>query len=370
MAGMGRYSVAWVEDLYSDHERYGRWCQVLGVDDWDGLAGEVAAREAEVGHDVAAFLDVVRARTGIEGLGRGLTSSNIVDTAQAIEIRDATGGLWSEADAAASAVRGMPGIARAARTHGQVAVADRLDRQASVWAWRIDRASVRVGVSASRCAVAHLGGPCGDYSTIGSDWEVAAVAARLELKPTGPREHDQAVARDSLATWARSVASLCTAAAHVATQIRLGARDGELREPTGVDAYKGSSSMPHKRNPTRSERIVGLERVVRAMAGAVEESVVWWDQRDIPHSSVERVVLPQVVGLTAYCLRELTSIVRELEYDGGVIESALDRVPDSHLSYWSAVDRGLGAEEAYREVQLGSSAQPVRPGLDVRPDLP
>jgi adenylosuccinate lyase len=168
---------------------------------------------------------------------------------------------------------------------------------------------------------------------------------------------EQAVRRDQIARWGRSVADLATAAAHFALQVRLGARDGELFEPTGVSRYVGSSSMAFKQNPTRSERICGLERVTRALAGALDANVVWWDQRDLSASSVERVVVPQLVGLTAYCLVEATNVARGLTVDARVCEANLARIPESPAELWRRVADGMSHEAAY-EVGRGAGRGP------------
>lgn len=349
-----RYQTGPMAVVWSPEAQYDRWRRVLaaysGVEIPETDLGAVAAREAGTGHDVAAYLDWARTVTGRPEVGAGLTSSNLVDTALSLAMLEATSILVDDLDGARVGLgrwKVEPGP-RLGRTHGQPAEVDTLGRQAGLWSERIKRAIHRLTLAADRAAHASFGGPIGNYAT--TDWDRAkAAAGALGLRLDADTE--QALGRDRIAEWAGAVAAAATALAFVATQIRLGARDGDWVEPTGVAAYKGSSSMPHKRNPTRSERIVGLERVVRALTGAVSESAVWWDLRDISHSSVERVCLPQIAGYTDFMAVELGRVVAGLEIDWDQMAAAVAAHRGSAAMYATALRGGADPEAAYRAVQ-------------------
>ena len=367
-----RYSVPWARALFGPEATHERWTRVSravlyharadGLIPSDVQSGifdgpvpadfeaRVAAREAEVGHDVAAYLDVLRELAHHETaawIHFGLTSSNLVDTGLVIALESAAARLWQQARVVEAELAGLAPVARASRTHGQRAEPSDLRTQARAWSMRFSYATQRLTAATSMLQTS-LGGPTGRYETL--PYETALRVAD-SLGVTLESCSEQAARRDRIAAWAQAVASLATAAAHLATQVRLGARDGELREPTGASAYRGSSSMAYKRNPTRSERIVGLERVVRALAGAVAEDAVWWDQRDITASSVERVALPQIVELTSYCLSESVSIVSGLEWDQAACDRSLEGLSGGGR-LWDRVLLGASHEEAYEAARL------------------
>lgn len=288
-------------------------------------------REQQTGHDVAAFLDVVRQRWG-DHLGAGLTSSNLVDfglCAQLIAVSKHAGQI---ADLIGEALTTWSGDPILARTHGQPARVTTTARIATVLRVRLQTAITALHTASTALQVVNLGGPIGDHSIAGLEFGVAErVASRLR-SGTGQdwnaaRFEDQALSRGRIRDWAQAMAGLTTECAQIATQIRLRARDGEWAEPTGVPAetYKGSSSMPYKRNPTRAERVCGLQRVVQGLAAVTAQDVVWWDQRDISASSVERVVLPQIAHYTGFLLRETLELVTGLQTNPPVIAANLAR---------------------------------------------
>lgn len=357
-----RYACPEIAALFTPQAQYDRWSRVLGAyhdANIRSVAGpdiaSIQAAEAQNGHDVAAYLEWVRASTGRPELGAGLTSSNIVDGGLALLIRDVTKVLISGVDEACAELYALSSrhakTPRLARTHGRAAEPDTLGRQAALWADRVWRASCMLADASREAGTTSFGGPAGDYSQTDRSAAFRAVQ-RLQLRLE--IQSDQAVARDRVARWVQAVAAVQTAYAHVATQVRLGCRDGEFAEPTGVARYKGSSSMPHKRNPTRSERIVGIERVTRALAGAMAESVVWWDQRDITASSVERIVIPQICELVGYSATEVTKIVAGLEVRADVMAANLDAgirhdgVGSAEV-YATALKHGADPEDAYAE---------------------
>ena len=342
-----RYTHPGVAGLFTLTAQYDRWGQALGAYHPDvsvpsaaNAADYIQSLEAENGHDVAAYLEWVRAETGHPELGAGLTSSNLVDTGLALLVREVSRVLMVGSDEVTGQAYNVASrhtkTPRLARTHGRAAEPDLLGRQVTLWADRVWRASCAMDGAGRAAEVASYGGPAGNYHNTDRD---AGLEAARRLRLRFDVESDQAVARDRLSRWVAEVAALNTSYAHIATQVRLGCRDGEFAEPTGVRRYKGSSSMPHKRNPTRSERIVGLERVTRALAGAMAESVVWWDQRDITASSVERVVIPQICELTGYCGVETARILAGLEIRTDAMAANLE----------AARRDGVGSAEAYAE---------------------
>lgn len=369
-----RYAVPAIEAIWDQHSVYSRWLRVsravlvaarthalippVSLQGFPTRFDEidlqlVSEREAEVGHDVVAFLDVLRNRLEPGDLAPwlhfGLTSSNLVDTGLVLACGETSRELHARARTLIDRLGDLPAVPRASRTHGQLAEASNLGRQAQAWAARVRSAESELHEAEARLTIS-LGGPTGRYETF--TYPAAQSAAR-ELGLRLEVDSEQAVRRDAIARWGRAVADLTTAAAHFALQVRLGARDGELAEPTGVSSYRGSSSMAFKRNPTRSERICGLERVTRALAGALDADVIWWDQRDISASSVERVVLPQLSGLAAFCLGEAAAIAGDLVIDVHACHEHLEAIPEPASALWERVAAGASHEAAY-EAAWGS----------------
>lgn len=327
-----------IESIAADEERFDRFLHdSLGV-------------EAMVGHDVAARLTVLRATTGDDWVGYGLTSSNLVDTALAVGLKLACRVVDSANNSLAQALLSLEavndGIGQASRTHGRIAEPGTFPAHAASWYARVQRSGHRLA-NAEHEIVASLGGPTGRYAVF-TRKDAAQVADALLLRLES--EPEQAVARDRVATVGTAVVTMATSAAHFATQVRLGATRDELTEPTGVGDYHGSSSMPHKRNPTRSERIVGLERVIRHYGAALAESTVWWDQRDLTASSVERVTIGPLFELTTFVLTEATAIVRGLELDVTTM-AANNPASSSNEALWALVSDGRDHDEAYRALR-------------------
>jgi len=183
---------------------------------------------------------------------------------------------------------------------------DTFGRQVGIWADRVAKAATAVEATTGPATELVLGGPIGAADVHDS----ARLGALLGLAP-GRYRKAQANDRQGLVAWVSSVAGLMAAIEHLALQVRLGATYGELAEYFAPEQW-GSTSMPHKRNPVRSERICGLARVVRAQVGALAESTGWWGEHDISHSSVERICLPLATGLTGFSLREAIDLVAHL----------------------------------------------------------
>ena len=325
----------------------------------DAFVEAVNDREAITNHDTAAFVDVVQARIGVpEGswIHYGLTSSDVVDTALCWQLTKVADLLIADSEAFVSVlVRRAHELIDApvlGRTHGMHAEPTTYGAKMSLFALAANRDLDRLKRARDIIAVGKLSGAVGTYSNIDPFVE-AFVCSKLGLTPVPAT---QVIARDRHAEllWA------CTAASatieHLATEIRHMARSelGELEEAF-APGQKGSSAMPHKRNPILSERLCGMARIMRGYLSAGIENIALWHERDISHSSVERIVLPDALMLTAYMLRKATGLVDGLVINAERAKYNLE-VGSLGLVYSQSVlllmiDEGLTRDEAYRIVQ-------------------
>jgi adenylosuccinate lyase len=318
----------------------------------------VAELEARLHHDTAAFVDAVSEQLGSVGrwFHYGLTSSDVVDAALALQIQDAGALILEGVGRAFAAV-----VARAeehrqtlciGRTHGVHAEPTTFGLKLAVWAFELDRARTRVARALDGMRVGKLSGAVGQYAAI--DPEVERIACeRLGLEPAAAST--QILQRDRHAELLAALAVLASSLDKFALEIRHLARTEvrEVEEPFGK-GQKGSSAMPHKRNPVVAERICGLARVVRAAALVGLENVALWHERDISHSSAERVVIPDAFLALDYMLDRFAWLV-----DGMVVrpERMRSNLESSHGLYFSQrlllalVESGLERDEAYRLVQ-------------------
>jgi adenylosuccinate lyase len=318
----------------------------------------VAEIEARTQHDVAAFVDAVAEQLGDEGrwFHYGLTSSDVVDTALSLQIRDAGALVLGGIERALVAVIARAEEHRATlmigRTHGVHAEPTTFGLKLAGWAFALERDRARVQRALETMRVGKLSGAVGTYSA--SDPEVERVACeRLGLEPAP--SSTQILQRDRHAEVLNALALLAASLERFALEIRHLARTEvrEVEEPFG-SGQKGSSAMPHKRNPIVSERICGLARVVRADALAGLENVALWHERDISHSSAERIVLPDAFLAVDYMLDRFAWLM-----EGLVVrtERMRENLGSSHGLYFSQrlllalVEGGLGRDEAYRLVQ-------------------
>ena len=319
----------------------------------------VAERERVTDHDVAAFVDVVQERIAAEEgawVHFGLTSSDVVDTALCVTLGRA-GDLLVEASGSLVAALAGRAVELAAvpvpgRTHGMQAEPTTFGAKFALWALQAERDRERLVAARRRVAVGKLSGAVGTFSNIDPSVE-AYVCAALGLEPVPAT---QVIARDRHAEYLWACASVGATIELIATEIRHLARSevGEAEEPFAA-GQKGSSSMPHKRNPILSERLCGLARVLRGYLGAGLEDVALWHERDISHSSVERIVLPDASMLACYMLRKTTGLVSGLVIHA---DRALANLTDGSLGLvfsqsvlLALVAAGLGRDEAYRIVQ-------------------
>jgi adenylosuccinate lyase len=318
----------------------------------------VAEIETRTQHDVAAFVDVVAAELGPDGrwFHYGLTSSDVLDTALALQLRDAGALILRGLERAFTAV-----VARAeehrktlqiGRTHGIHAEPTTFGLKLAGWAFELDRDRGRLESALEGVRVGKLSGAVGTYSATDPEMErIACERLGLEPAPSSTQILQRDRHADLLSTLALTAASL----EKFALEIRHLARTevGEVLEPFG-EGQKGSSAMPHKRNPVVAERICGLARVVRAAAGVGLENVALWHERDISHSSAERVVVPDAFLALDYMLDRFAWLVEGLVVRGERMRGNLE---SSHGLFFSQrlllalVESGLERDEAYRLVQ-------------------
>jgi adenylosuccinate lyase len=320
----------------------------------------VATAEAVTGHDVIAFLsawaDNTTPREAAAYVHYGMTSSDLLDTALAVQLTEATDLLLATADRLVAVLRDHAlahrGTLRPGRTHGVHAEPDVWGHRVADFAFAMARCRDRLRGAREAVAVGKLSGAVGSYSNIDPAIEAEVVPA-LGLRPAPVAT--QVVFRDGISEWVCVLALIASACEAIALEVRHGQRTEvrELAEPFGK-GQKGSSAMPHKKNPIRSERICGLARVVRAQVTPVMEGMALWHERDISHSSVERVALPDAAIATDYLLALTTGLIEGLTVDTARMRANLDLT--GGLIYTSAVllelvSAGLSREDAYALVQ-------------------
>ncbi|TMJ95344.1 MAG: adenylosuccinate lyase [Actinobacteria bacterium] len=376
---IARYSRPAMKRVWSDEAKLGRWLEVelAALDGWADVGvvpADAAARireaatppapervaeiEERTHHDVAAFVDAVAGELGADGrwFHYGLTSSDVVDTALALQVREAGAlvldGIGRVLDAVVRRAEEHRGSAMVGRTHGVHAEPITFGAKLAGWAFELDRDRERLVRALEGIRVGKLGGAVGTYA--GGDPEVERIACeRLGLVPEPVAT--QVVPRDRHAELL-SVLALCGASLErFATEIRHLARTElrEVQEPFGR-GQKGSSAMPHKRNPVVAERICGLARVLRAAAGVGLENVALWHERDISHSSAERVVVPDAFLALDYMLDRFAWLVDGLLVDDERMRRNLDAshgLVFSQRVLLALVASGLGRDAAYGLVQ-------------------
>ena len=381
-----RYSPSDVAALFSDAHRFDTMLEVellsaeglarLGVIPGTDVAvlrerrpvvdaafvAEVDERELVTNHDTAAFVDLVQSRIGMpEGawIHYGLTSSDVVDTALCANLTQAMDIVVAEATALRDALtrRAVESIdwPITGRTHGMHAEPTTYGAKFALFALAVQRDIERARQARDAIAVGKLSGAVGTYSNIDPSVE-AYVCEAMGLTPVPAT---QVIARDRHAQLLYACAALGTSMELFALEVRHLARSevGEAQEPFAA-GQKGSSAMPHKRNPILSERLCGLARVLRGYLVTGLEDVALWHERDISHSSVERVVLPDALQLTAYMLRKATGLANGLVL---LPERALENLTQGSLGLvfsqsvlLALVESGLSRDEAYRIVQAAA----------------
>ena len=380
---IGRYTLPEMGRVWGEAHKYELWCRVetlvleaqarAGTVPPESVAAvraappptpeAVAAYEAVTGHDVIAFLsawaDNTSPREAAAYVHFGMTSSDLLDTALALQLTEASDLLIARASELVAVLRehglAHSGTLRVGRTHGIHAEPDVWGHRVADFAFAVARCRDRLARAREAVAVGKLSGPVGTYSNIDPAIE-ATVLSGLGLRPADVAT--QVVFRDGIAEWVSVLALLATACDAIALEVRHGQRTEvrELAEPFSA-GQKGSSAMPHKKNPIRSERICGLARVVRAYVTPVTEGMALWHERDISHSSVERVALPDAAIATDYLLHLTTGLVTGLVVDPARMRANLELT--GGLIYTSSVllalvAAGMSREDAYALVQAAA----------------
>jgi adenylosuccinate lyase len=379
---ISRYSLPEMESVFSDESRFGRWVEIellateahsaLGIVPAADAAicranspvvdarfiDDVLEREKITDHDVAAFVDILQSRIGGTAgawVHYGLTSSDIVDTAWCWMLRDAADLLI---DASSKLLRVVVSLAKAhrdtvmiGRTHGVHAEPTTFGAKVALWALQIDRDRSRLIAARENIAVCKLSGAVGTYSNVDPKVE-QHVAHALGLKAVPAT---QVISRDRHAEYMWACAAVGNTCEMIAVELRHLQRT-EVREvEEGFKAgQKGSSAMPHKRNPISAETITGLSRVLRGNLQAAMQDVALWHERDISHSSVERIVLPDSSLMAHYVMHRLRRLLEGLQVSP---ERMKQNLYSSHGLVFSQpvllalVQSGLTRDEAYRIVQ-------------------
>ena len=373
-----RYTLPEMGELWTDNTKLKTWLQVeiavceaqaeLGYIPAEAVA-EIKAKanfdlkrvleiEAEVRHDMIAFLTNVNEYVGDVGryIHLGLTSSDVLDTALALQMVESLDVLLSSLEELGQAIRYQAQQHRetfmVGRSHGIHAEPITFGFKLAGWLAEVFRHRQRLVQLHQNIAVGKISGAVGTYANI--DPRVEAIACqKLQLEPD--TASTQIISRDRHAEYVQTLALLTASIERFAVEIRNLQRTDVLEvEEYFSQGQKGSSAMPHKRNPIRSERLTGMARIVRGHAIAALENVALWHERDISHSSVERVILPDACILTHFMLKETTELVKKLliypenmkrnmNVYGGVIFS--QRV------LLALVEKGMMREDAYKIVQ-------------------
>lgn len=373
-----RYSRPAMAAIWDEQRRLELWLEVelLAVEGWAALGrvpaadaaqlraaarldrARIAELEARTGHDLASFVQAVAETAGPAGrwLHFGLTSNDVVDTALCVQLTAATDLLLADVDelltAVAAQARRHAALPAIGRTHGVHAEPITFGLKLGRWHAELRRARRRLEEARREVAVGKLSGPVGTYA--GCDPRVEGyVCARLGLEPA--EGATQIVPRDRHAAWLCALAVVGGTLEYIATEIR-GLQRTEVREVEEPfrAGQKGSSSMPHKRNPEKCERICGLARLLRGLAATALQDQALWHERDISHSSVERVILPDAALALDYMLGLAAGITADLHVYPAAMAANLAQTRGLWASgqvLLALIGAGLDREEAYRLVQ-------------------
>jgi adenylosuccinate lyase len=319
---------------------------------------EIEEREKVTDHDTAAFVDVLSASAGPAGrwIHYGLTSSDVLDTGLALQLQRVGELVLPDSrrlvQALAAKAREHVATLCVGRTHGIHAEPTTFGIKLAGFAFEADRNRERLERAFAQAAVGAISGAVGTYSATSPDFELRVLARLgLEREPVST----QVVARDRHAELLEAIALAGTGLERFATEVRHLARSevGEVREPFAA-GQKGSSAMPHKRNPIKSEQVAGLARVLRGNAQAALEDVALWHERDISHSSVERIILPDSTSLLDHLQRRVLALVEGMVVDAVRMRENLDLTYGALFSQrllLALVAQGETRDEAYRIVQ-------------------
>jgi len=378
-----RYTLPEMAAVWSDQARMDHWLEIeiLAVEAWASIGripeedaksirerakpvdpAEVEARERITRHDVAAFVDVAAEPIGEPGrwLHFGMTSSDVLDTALALQMRDAADLLLARVETLLAVTKRQALAHRdtvcVGRSHAIVAEPSTLGHKFALWAFELDRGRERLRRAREVISVGAISGPVGTYSNIDPRIE-RYVCERLGLTPAPASS--QVIQRDRHAEYVSALALVASTLDKIATEVRHLARTEvrEVQEPFAA-GQKGSSAMPHKRNPVVCERITGLARVIRGNVQVALENVALWHERDISHSSAERVILPDSTMALDFMLKDLTWVLDELvTFPDRMRENLMvgGGLVFSQGVLLALVDSGLARDDAYRIVQAAAA---------------
>jgi adenylosuccinate lyase len=390
-----RYSLPEMTAVWTDQARMANWLEIelLAVEARAEL-GQVPPEDARAArerasfdvervreleritrHDVAAFVQAVAESIGPAGrwVHYGMTSSDVLDTGFALQLRAAADILLGRLEELLAVVKRLAlehrGTVMMGRSHGVHAEPISFGHKLAIWAFELDRGRERLRRAREVVSVGKVSGAVGTYAGIDPRVE-EIVCARLGLRAA--EASSQILQRDRHAEYMAALALVASTLDKIATEIRHLARTEirEVQEPF-AEGQKGSSAMPHKRNPVASERVSGLARVIRGHAQTALENVALWHERDISHSSAERVIFPDATGLLDFMIAELTDVLRGLRVFARRMRANLEA--DGGLAFSQAVllalvDKGLSRDDAYGIVQRAAAAT-WDEGADFRAEL-
>lgn len=373
-----RYGLSPMKELWILESQYKRWLEVelaaLAAMEEQGEvplgtynavrdkayvdADRIATIEAETCHDLLAFIRSLEEQAGDVGrfIHRGLTSSDVKDTALSLQMRSGLDIILQEATNLCGALLEKAieyrDLIIVGRTHGMHAEPTTLGLKSLLWKTELDRDIERLKLARVRINVGKFSGPVGTYTQVSPQVEEIA-CAKLGLRPA--RVANQVLQRDRHAEVLAAMAITGATLEKIALEIRNLSRTevGELEEPVP----EGSSSMPHKRNPITSERICGLARILRANLQAALENVALWHERDMSHSSVERVIIPDSFTLLHYMLVKMRAIIGDLVVHKDVIARNLELTHGAIYSQAiliALVEQAMPRNEAHEAIKAAS----------------
>ena len=374
---IARYTRPELGAVWSDASRMETWrrVEVAACEEMEGPSPDdleairaatftveaVAEREQVTGHDMAAFVDVLAESAGPAGrwIHHGLTSSDVLDTALALQLEAAGDVVLPAArrlvEALAERAREYRATLCVGRTHGVHAEPTTFGLKLASFAFEADRNARRLERAFAQARVGAVSGAVGTYAATSPDFE-RRVLARLGLEPEPVST--QVVPRDRHAELLAAIALAGAGLERLATEVRHLQRTEvrEVEEPFGA-GQKGSSAMPHKRNPILCERVTGIARLLRGYAQAGLENVALWHERDISHSSVERVALPDATTLLDYAQHLALRVVEGMTVHADRMAANLDATHGalySQRALLALVEAGRPRDEAYRLVQAAA----------------
>ena len=372
-----RYEVKEIVDIWSQENKLSTWKKVESsvtksleeegivpkglsekILDANVTVKEVEAREKVTNHDLASFVDILQDKVNedSEWIHYGLTSSDIVDTSNSLLILESLDFLIGQVDELISTLKNLAIKEKdtkiIGRTHGVFAEVTFLGNIISNWLLEIHRNKERLERAKENISIGKLSGVVGNYTIINSDIEKKSLET-LNLKPE--LFASQIVSRDRYAEVISCIGMLASSYDRIAINLRGYQRSevGEIHESFSSE-QKGSSAMPHKKNPITSERISGISRILRGYVVSALENISLWHERDISNSSVERIILPDTFKLIDFMTRDLINIINDLVINHENIESNLNSAKTklgSQKLLSLIVSKGNSRDEGYKFVQ-------------------